>query len=139
MKDFTKKTEEKTFRIDGDVFQAARAIPAEILAEFATKFSDVANTPTSSQFQVFAEALDLVLLPESYELIRRRMKDKENPVELDQLSDIIVWLLGEYGLRPTQPLSSSLDGQHNQESGTNLTGQLLPGESISTLSPVNAS
>lgn len=134
MKDFSKPRQARRFRIDDDVFEAVSAIPAGILAEFAGKLSrDTADA--TQRFSIIVEALDLVLLPESFSLLRKRMSDKHDPVELDQLNDVIVWLLEEYGLRPTEPSPNSSGGQPNPEPGTSLTDGLQPGESISTLSP----
>jgi len=139
MKDFSRDRERKTFRIDNDVFEAAPAIPAGTLVDFATRFGDLDSADAVKRLDILTQALNLVLLPDSFKLLTSRMRDKVNPIEIDQLSDVIVWLLGEYGLRPTQPFSESSDGQPNPESGTNLTAPFLPGESISILSPPIAS
>lgn len=139
MKDFSKARKKLLFRIDTDSFEAAPAIPAETLAVFATRFENIESVLPGDRFKILSDALELVLLPESYGLLRERMRDKTNPVELDQINDIILWLLEEYGLRPTQPSSASSVGQPNLESGTNLTGVQLPGESISTLFPATVS
>jgi hypothetical protein len=64
---------------------------------------------------------ELVLIPASFDQLRARGKDRTNPVEIDQLSDIVLWLLEEYGLRPTQLSSNSSPGPENPASGTNST------------------
>lgn len=121
MKDFSRKRQEIKFTIDADQFEAAPAIPAEVLTEFVVKFSDVDGTPISKRISVLSEALGMVLVPESYELLKVRMNDRKNPVELEQVNEIVLWLLEQYGMRPTQPSSQSALGQQNQEYGMNLT------------------
>ena len=127
VRDFSKRRSRHLFRVDdtGDLLEAAPALPAEALAEFAGRFSNLEDTDASKRFNVLVDVLEMVLLPESFALLRKKMSDKKNPVELDQLNDIIVWLLGEYGLRPTQPLPDSSTGQSDPESGTNSTDSVL--------------
>lgn len=122
IKDFSRTREQVAFTIDGDKFEAAPAIPAETLAEFVVRYSDAGEaTDARTQLEILAGVLELVLLPDSYTLLKQRMRDRERPVELDQLDDIITWLTEKYGLRPTQESPDSSDGQPAPESGTNST------------------
>lgn len=134
-KDFSRKRETKPFTVDGDTFQAAVAIPGEVFVEFTERFADFEESGTwRENFEALAAALELVLLPDSYKLIRDRMKDLTNPIDLDQMADIVLWLMDEYGLRPTQPPSDSSDGSPSPESGTSSTENTQPEESTSELS-----
>lgn len=119
VKDFTRKRERALFRIDDDVFEAAPALPAETLIEFSGRFSDLEQSLSP---ETLHEVLSLVLLPESFERLSSRLRDKKNPVDIDQFSDIVVWLLERYGKRPTRPASNSPAGPPVPEPGTNLTG-----------------
>lgn len=141
IKDFSRKRTDPVFRVDdtGDVFHAAPAIPAEVLAEFAGRFSNLEDSDASKRFSVVVEVLEMVLQPGSFALLRRKMADKANPVELDQLNDIILWLLEVYGLRPTQPSSDSSDGPQSPESGMSSMADALPVESTLDPSTVAAS
>lgn len=121
IKDFSRPRRRVRFRIDGDLFEAAPALPAETLVQFASRFSDLESIDQTKRFDVLVEVLELVLLPESFALLRRRMSDRTDPVELDQLNDVIVHLLETFGLRPTQPSSGSPDGREAPESGMSLT------------------
>lgn len=134
-KDFSRKREAKTFAIDGDTFHAAVALPGEIFVEFTERLSafEAANT-WREQFDALGAALEVVLLPDSYERLRARAKDLEYPVDLDQLAEIGMWLMDEYGLRPTQPPSDSSDGSPDPESGTSSTESTQPEESTSQAS-----
>lgn len=136
MKDFTKKRDDVTFRIDDDVFHAARGVPAEVLMDFAAQFSGMGlNTPVDEQLKAFRGVFELVLLPESLERFTARMRDRENPIEIDQCEEIITWLMERYGLRPTELPSSSPGGPQSQVTGTISTVSTPGAELISAASP----
>lgn len=121
VKDFSRKRERLIFRIDDDIFEAATALPGKTLSRFATRFADIEKTPIDKQLDIFADALGMVLLPESNARFQKRLDDLENPIELEQASDVITWLLEHYGLRPTEPSSDSSTGPQNPEPGTSST------------------
>lgn len=121
VKDFTRKHERIRFRIEPDAFEAARALPGRTMTEFATRFEKIGAMPVAQQVDAILDALGLVLLPESAALFAKRLGDLENPIELEQASDVMIWLLEKYGLRPTQPSSNSVAGSGNPASGTNST------------------
>ena len=134
IKDFTRKRDRVLFRIDDDVFEAAPALPAETLSEFAAQFGTVGESESAHErFQVMTSALELVLLPDSYTRFRERLRDRAQPIEIDQLSDCLVWLLEQYGLRPTQPSYSLSDGLPDPASGTSSMDAAQP--TVSTLLP----
>ena len=141
VKDFSKPRARIRFTIDSDTFEAAPAVPAETLVQFANRFNDV-NLKTMApedQYQTVMSVLELVLFPESFAVLSGRTKNRAQPVELPQLSDIIAWLLGEYGMRPTQPSSNSSAGPGSPVPGTNSTASTPDAVSISDLSPLTAS
>jgi hypothetical protein len=120
-KDFTRKRERLTFRIDDDLFEATPALPGEVLVEFAKRFSDIDTVGLDQKLDVVKEALGLVLLPDSHTLFSKRFADLENPIEYEQASEVMSWLMEVYGRRPTQPSSPSPTGQPSPESGTSST------------------
>jgi hypothetical protein len=61
------------------------------------------------------------------------------PIELDQLPVILEWIMGEYGMRPTQSSADSSDGQSSPASGTNSTDSTSDVELISANSPSTGS
>lgn len=133
VKDFTKKRSRIPFQIDNDRFEAAAAIPAGTLVQFVVKFSDLQNMTVDKKVSVLSEVLEMVLTKESYSRLQERLTDPDEPVDLDQLNEIIVWLLGEYGLRPTQQSSPSQVGLPIPEHGMNSTGDAF--SVVSTLNP----
>lgn len=121
--DFSKPRKRVAFKIDGDVFDAPPAIPAMILMNYAKRFNaNSENTDMEEQLKIMMELLQTVLKPESFARFRDRLSDVENPIELDQVQQTIEYLMGAYGMRPTQQPSSSQPGQPSPESGMSLTG-----------------
>lgn len=119
MKDFSRSMDPIQFRIDNDVFHAPARIPAQTLIEFTRKFEGLGeDSDISKTIEAFMSTIELVLLPDSAELFKRRMGDKTNPISMDQVNDVVPWLMEQYGLRPTQSSEDSSDGQPNPESGT---------------------
>jgi len=136
IRDFSRKRKRLTFRIDDDIFEAAPALPGKTLGAFATRFADIEKVPVAQQLDVFAEALGLVLLPESNARFQKRLSDLEQPIELEQASDVVAWLMEEYGHRPTQPSSPSSTGLPSPASGTSSTdAQPQPASIPATFQP----
>src|SRR3546814_698850 len=100
VKDFTRKRERIVFRIDDDLFEAATAIPGDMITEFATRYADIGDVPVAQQLAVMRDVLGLVLLPESHARFIKRLSDVANPIELEQTVDVVTWLLEHYGRRP---------------------------------------
>lgn len=140
IRDFSKARKDISFRVDDDLFHAARGIPAEVLMGFASKFSSMDTSATvDEQLDAFRSLLDVVLLPDSLKLFNERMRDRNNPIEMDQVEDIVTWLMEQYGLRPTELPSSSQDGQPAPVPGTTSTVSTPAEVSISAASPSIAS
>jgi hypothetical protein len=131
-RDFSRKRKRLDFTIDDDTFEAASAIPAEIYAEFVSNYSNVdENGTTADVFKAMASALETVLLPDSFARFKARLRDRTNPIELAQMTDVVLWLIEEYGDRPTPPSQPSSDGPASPESGTNSTANTQPEASTS--------
>lgn len=130
VKDFTRKRERLIFRIDDDTFEAARALPGEVLVEFVKRYSNIQDATAGQQIDIFKQVLELVLLPESHARFIKRFADLENPIEIEQASDVVAWLMEHYGRRPTQPSSPSASGPDSPASGTNSTDAPPPQASI---------
>jgi hypothetical protein len=140
IRDFTKKRKPIIFREGDDVFHAAPGLPAQVMLEFATRFQGMSIEATvDQQLEAFTSVLEIALLPESYKRFAERMADRENPIEIDQIEEIITWLMEQYGLRPTALPSVSSDGQPAPEPGTTSTASTPDVVSISAASPQTAS
>ncbi|MFD8226846.1 hypothetical protein ACFV16_22040 [Streptomyces massasporeus] len=140
IRDFSKARKDISFRVDDDMFHAARGVPADVLLDFATEFQGMETTATIDvQLKAFRSMLEVVLLPESLKRFNERMRDRDNPIEIDQVEDIVTWLMEEYGLRPTEPSSASPGGPSSPEPGTTSTASTPAEVSISAASPSIAS
>lgn len=122
VRNFTKQRTRLVFNIDDDLFEAASVLPGDVFAEFVTRYNGTGADQTyQQQHDQLKQALELALLPESYKRFSERLQDKSNPIDDDQLSEVILWLLEAYGMRPTRPSQPSSDGSPAQESGMSST------------------
>lgn len=139
-RDFSRKRKRLTFTIDDDTFEAAAGLPGDVYAEFVTAYSATGEAASYQEVHdSLKRALSIVLLDESWERFQARLRDKTNPIDDDQASDVVIWLMEEYGNRPTQPSQPSSDGQPAPESGTSSTENTQPEASTSETSQPTAS
>jgi hypothetical protein len=137
-RDFSKPRDKVSFTIDGDLFEAVSVMPAETLMEFAGSYAKAGEAPGDS-LEAMRGLLEMVLLPNSYLRIAERMRSKSDPIDINQISELIPWLLEVYGLRPTQRSSSSADGPPAPESGISSTETISGAASTSSISPQTVS
>ena len=121
-KDFTKVKKRVEFTIDDDTFVAPKVLPIPVLQQLAGA-ADALKTSESAvaALQQIVDVFDIILIDSSAARLRERISSKDEPVDLDQLTEILLWLLEVYGLRPTQQSSDSSAGSPNVVSGTPLT------------------
>lgn len=140
IRDFSKQRKDISFRVDEDMFHAARGVPAEVLLDFATEFSGMETSASvEQQLKAFRSMLEVVLLPDSLKRFSERMRDRDNPIEIDQVEDIVTWLMEQYGLRPTEQPSPSPAGQPDPVPGITSMASTPAEVSISAASPSIAS
>lgn len=190
MKDFSKEARVVEFTINRDLFRGKPHLAAQTMIDFTLKVEGIDEKTASPEqgFQTMREALQMVLMPDSYKRLSERMKDPtagmpdpetarlerlrswlvqsmrnghqvgaeealavldapvdampdapvdpdNPPIELPQLTEIVEWVMGEYGLRPTQPAQGSSTGQPDPAYGTNSTVPTSGEVSISATSP----
>lgn len=139
-RDFTRPRKRLNFTIDDDTFEAASVLPGDVFAEMVALYNNASEAETfQDQHDLLKKALEFALLPESWQRFAARLKDKARPIDDDQTSEIVIWLMEEYGVRPTQPSQPSSDGQPSPESGTSSTESTQPAESTSLPSPPTGS
>lgn len=141
IKNFTKKRTPLRFQIDDDLFDAVPTIPAEIMIEFAESMTSADPTKMAPKEMVGAlrRVIEMVLHPESLARFKTRMKDPLNPIDMEQLDEIVTWLFEEYGMRPTEESSSSSAGGSPVVPGITSMATLPDVVSISAASPSTAS
>jgi hypothetical protein len=139
-RDFSRKRKSLDFTIDGDRFVPASVLPGDVYAEFVTLYNRTASVESyQAQHDLLKSALQLALLPESWNRFAARLKDKTNPIDDDQMADAVLYLLEAYGLRPTEPSQPSSDGPVSPVSGTSSTASTHPLESTSAVSQPTSS
>lgn len=135
MKDFSVKPRVVQFTVDGPegkVFRGKPHLAAQTMIDFTLKAEKIdEKTATQEEgLQMALDALGMVLMPDSFKLFQDRMHEPSPdeagaeayvPIELPQMMDILQWVMGEYGLRPTTQPSDSSDGQPSPDDGTNST------------------
>lgn len=141
MKDFTKIRKPLQFQVDDDVFDAAPTIPAEVMIQFAEGFTtvDPAAMSPSEMVGALRRVVEFVLLPQSLARFKERMASQAEPIDMEQLDNIVQWLFEEYGLRPTTESSPSLSGDSLLAPGTISTVSTPDVASISAASPLISS
>jgi hypothetical protein len=140
MKDFTRQPRVIEFKIDQDVFRCHPRLPAQTMIDFTLEVEKIGDEMTSEQgIETMIGTLKMVLVPDSYKLFHGRMSNSDEPIELDQINEIIQWIMGEYGLRPTQSPEDSSTGASSPAPGMNSTGGSPAVESISLPSTPTAS
>jgi hypothetical protein len=141
IKDFTKKRKPLQFKVDDDLFDAVPTIPADTMIEFAESMSSADPTKMTPAEMVGAlrRVIEMVLMPESLARFKARMKNQANPIDMEQLDEVVTWLFEEYGMRPTQELPSSLAGGSPVVPGITSTATLPDVVSISAASPSTVS
>jgi len=139
MKDFSRDRKKIDFVIDGDQFDCVTAIPAKTLMEMTGDFQGMDEEDPVQSIKAMMVVLQKFLLPRSFELFERRMGDQENPIELPQVNDVIMWLMEQYGMRPTEQSSISVVGLQLPESGISSTGNTPDVVSTSSPSPLTSS
>lgn len=122
IKDFSRPAKVIQFTIDEDTFTVVPRLPAQTLIDFTLRVEKMGDEPTSEQgIEAMIDTLKMVLLPDSYKIFHDRMKDPLRPIELVQANQIIEWVMGEYGMRPTKSPEALSTVQPSPASGTNST------------------
>jgi hypothetical protein len=135
MRDFTRQPRVIEFKIDDDIFRCHPRLPAQTLIDFTLEVEKLGDEMTSEQgIETLIGTLKMVLIPDSYKRFHDRMSDVDYPIELPQANEIIQWVMGEYGMRPTESPEASSNGQPSPASGTNLTESTPDVVSISSTS-----
>lgn len=123
-RDFSRKRRPIFFTIDEDRFDCRKALGAADLQDAMMKFKGARaegdDITTENVLEKISMALEILLLPESHkrfiEMIMDR--DREEPIDLVQLTEIFQWLVEQYTARPTQALSDSSTSLKTDNAGT---------------------
>jgi hypothetical protein len=100
-------TDPVTFSLNNQTFSARPAIQGAFLLHFVTQADSDSGGQAAEALMNFYQR---VLLPESWERFEKLINDPDTIVSIEQLSEIVGWLVSEYTKRPTTGSSSSSPG-----------------------------
>ncbi|OFW55848.1 MAG: hypothetical protein A2Y75_05385 [Candidatus Solincola sediminis] len=127
IKEFDYCGEPLQFKLGDEVFYAAPDLPKGAL-ELSIGLSRL-NLSSDEGLQPFLDFLEEVLLDDSARRIIERFNSKERTIGIRTMHAITMWLLEEYGLRPTQPSLPSSNASSGSD-GTSSTDGASHAESI---------
>lgn len=115
-KDFSGSPEPVVFRLAPDDFECLPEIPLDAMGLMATLGGSLTEGDPKEQLGRVYDFFDMIMVPASAHLFRKRGKistpeePNPHPVGLRAITEILPWLMEQYGLRPTQPSDVSLTG-----------------------------
>lgn len=126
-RDFSRTPRKLEFSADGETYECHPAVPPVVLQEML----DLSQGQMESDFTKIADFFDLAAPEAVASRIRARLTPgHDNPIDLYQAISIVVWLIEEYGQRPTTPSETSTDGSRMGDNGTSSTDGVLSTVSI---------
>lgn len=105
--DFTEDTPLIQFKVGAEVFTAVETIPLARISELSKLGSEA--TDGSTMVQGIERIFSNILVPESYERFIAGLSSRDNPIGIKHVTKILPWLMEQYGLRPTEASSGSVD------------------------------
>lgn len=123
-RDFSRKRRPIFFIIDDERFDCRKALGASILQDAMTKFrgarSEGDDITAENVFAKISAALELILMPDAHTRFMGAVLDRERdePIDLQQLTEIFMWLIEQYTIRPTEALSESSTTSKIDNAGT---------------------
>lgn len=126
-RDFSRAPRKLEFSADGETYECFSAVVPVTLQEMLK----LSQEHLEEDFSRIADFFDMCATPEVAGRIRARLTPG-NPLPLDlyQSIQIVVWLIEEYGQRPTMPSVTSTDGSQTGENGISSTDGVLSTVSI---------
>jgi hypothetical protein len=99
------------FSQDGEVFRAYRPTGGQVAVLLSKTASTHATAPerVAAMIDFFAGVLD----EESHQILVRRLMDRNDKFELEDVNNILVYLMEEWAARPTKSPSASTSSQRN--------------------------
>jgi hypothetical protein len=113
------------FKVGDDVLRAYRPEVGQVAIMYARMDDTVAadSERIAAMIDFFMGLLD----KESRRLLTRRLMDRDDDFEMEDVNDILNWLMEEWSGRPTRPSSAS--SRSRQNGGRKSTGKQLAVES----------
>lgn len=110
-----------TFAVGKDQFAALPVVAPILLSELVASSHGFAELKgdVPAQLERVAKLFDLLLTDETAPRFRERILSRKEPLDLNrQVLPIMHWLMECYGMRPTEPSSSSTPGVNDGGPGS---------------------
>ena len=107
MRDFSKPREEIWFKINGVKLRAKPAIGMATAQRVMRLRDEMKNVTDDGKLSKMNELFTLLLHSASVVDFANVVGDEDDPVDPEQLSDMINYIMERQGLRPTQPSTES--------------------------------
>jgi hypothetical protein len=98
--DQDKPAEPLSFKLHGEEFSCKPKMQGKVLLDLVAKSSAQDNPGEAAA--IINKFFELVLVAESYKRFDALVQSDDKIVEVEQLSDIVAWLVEQYTDRPTQ-------------------------------------
>jgi hypothetical protein len=131
-RDFTKKRKPVRFKIDDDHFHCVEALLPdtlqELLSAVRTRAEDSETDRAAAVVAKLRDIFKLFLLDDSYEVFEARLGNPRKPIDIQQLLEIIQWIVEVYTKGRSTLSSDSSDSSVSVGVGTSSTAGALPVE-----------
>lgn len=127
IRDFTLTGRPKTrkFKIDEDVFDAVSVIPLGLMKDLLAASENIKTIVGANDIDVVIDrvrsVMQLLLVETAYARFNQRLTDRTNPIGIEHIGPLLVWLVEGYAVRPTQPSLPSSDGSPAADDSTSST------------------
>lgn len=121
MRDFSRKRRPVYFTISEVTYHCVKALPADELQEMMNRLRGSNVDDTNAVARVI-DVLQVCMIGDSHAALVTKIKtDRDDPIDLEQLGEIVEWLVEVYTNRPTKPSSGSSTGSPSDDGGTSST------------------
>jgi len=130
-RDFTRQRKRFGIRVQGEFYEARPALGLAGLQRVASFQEEMKGKDAGGILQVFAEIFRVLLKKEAAERFMATVMDLDNddPIDQEQLTEIVTYLVERHTGRPTQPPSDSSVPSDAAPSGTGSTDGAPPAAS----------
>lgn len=125
VKDFSRKRPRIVIRLDGEEYDARPAIGLPTLQRVQAIQRKYKN-PELDKSGMFAEMFEVLLKTDDAARFLVKLQNEDEPVDVDQLQEMVAYVMERNGGRPTGESSASADGSSNEVSGTPSTDGVSP-------------
>jgi hypothetical protein len=123
-RDFSRKRRPIFFTIDEERFDCHKALGIAELQEAMSKFrsarDEKEDVTAENVLHKLSAAMSILLKPESHTRFMDALFDqtREEPIDMEQLTEIFHWLIEQYTRRPTQAVPDSSNSSQDGNAGT---------------------